>query len=72
MPHESLAITAHDLLRMVTALLFEVRGVPHKHDSVTAELNQLTGRHWTARDWLAILEPSYRRRFMPGDTRPLA
>lgn len=71
MPRDTLVITAHDLLRMVTALLFEVRGMPHRHDSVTAELNQRTARQWSPQDWLLILEPSYRNRFMPGDDRPL-
>lgn len=49
-------------------LMLETQGIPHCQPSAIDELNRATGRHLSAHEWLAILEPYYRSRFMPGDS----
>lgn len=73
MPPERLEITSHCLLRLVTTLMLEAADIPHGQPCASEELNHRTARQHSSREWLAILEPHYRRRFMPGDDRrPLA
>jgi hypothetical protein len=66
-----LQLTAHCLLRLATALMLESTNVPHGQSRATDELNALTGRRLSSREWLALLEPHYRKRFCPGDPVPL-
>ena len=67
MPSDELQISAHCLLRLTTALALESQLIPHGQPSATAELNERTGRQLSSSEWLAILEPYYRRRFCPGE-----
>jgi hypothetical protein len=64
---DSLEISSHCLLRLTTSLMLEAQGVPHCQPLAVDELNSATGRRLGAREWLAILEPYYRQRFMPGE-----
>jgi hypothetical protein len=63
---DQLELTAHCLLRLTTALMLEAVGIPHGQPSAAAELNRRTDRTLTSNQWLAILEPHYRRRFSPA------
>lgn len=67
MPSNELQLTSHCLLRLSTALMLEAVDIPHGLPTATAELNRRTGRNLSSREWLAILEPHYRRRFAPGE-----
>jgi len=60
---EALEISAHCLLRLMTALLLETEEIIPLHPAESAELNARTGRCYSARQWALILEPSYQRRF---------
>ena len=60
-------LTTHCLLRLCMALALEAGGIDHGHGSAQTELNRRTGRHYTARHWLTILEPYYLARFAPGE-----
>lgn len=62
---DELQISSRCLLRFVTALALEAAGIDHGCQSAVSELNTLTGRQHTAREWLAVLEPVYNRRFSP-------
>lgn len=64
---ESIEITSHCLLRLCTALALEAEGLAHGFPLATLELNQQSGRSFTATQWLQILEPAYVRRFSPND-----
>ena len=64
---ESLELTSHCLLRLCTALAIEVAGLPHGFPPAALELNERTGRDYSARQWLQILEPTYVQRFSPND-----
>jgi hypothetical protein len=66
MPPDELHVTAHCLLRLTTALTLEAAGICHSQGSATAELNHRTCRQLTSAQWLAILEPHYRKRFRLG------
>lgn len=68
MPLDSLQLTSHCLLRLVTALMLEAEGIDHGHSCAASELNQRTGQHHSAAAWLVLLTPAYRQRFCPGDT----
>jgi hypothetical protein len=65
MSHDRLELTAHCLLRLTVALALETQAVLHGEPSATTELNERTGRQLTSSQWLAILEPHYKRRFCP-------
>jgi hypothetical protein len=67
MPPNELQLTSHCLLRLSTALMLEVAGVPHGLPSATDELNRRTRRQLSSHEWLRLLEPHYRRRFAPGE-----
>lgn len=60
-------LTSHCLLRLCMALALEAGGIDHGHGSAAAELNRRTGRCYTARHWLTILEPHYLERFSPAE-----
>ena len=45
------------LLRLCITLALEAGGIDHGHGSAQGELNRRTGRRYTARHWLTILEP---------------
>jgi len=64
---DSLKITSHCLLRLCTALALEAEGLAHGFPLATLELNQQSGRDFTAKQWLQILEPFYVQRFSPND-----
>lgn len=64
---EQLEITSHCLLRLCIALCLEREGLPHGGPCATRELNERTDRQYTAKQWLAILEPHYVKRFSPND-----
>lgn len=69
---ETLELTGHCLLRLMTALLLEAGGI-HTGAGLAAmaELNRNSGRHLTVQGWIGVLEPHYRQLFMPGDPTPL-
>lgn len=69
---ETLELTGHCLLRLMTALLLEAGGI-HTGAGLAAmaELNRNSGRDLTVQGWIAVLEPTYRQLFMPGDPTPL-
>jgi hypothetical protein len=67
MPADQLQLTAHCLLRLTTALALEAAAIPHGQPSAAAELNERTGRRLSSAQWLAILEPYYRRRLCPAE-----
>jgi hypothetical protein len=62
-----ITLTAHCLLRLMTALLLETQGAVPFLPSATAELNTRTGRSYTAAQWIDLLMPYFRRRFAPGE-----
>lgn len=64
---DQIEITSHCLLRYWVALALEAGGVRHGYPSATRELNAISGRTLTSRQWLAILEPHYLQRFSPSD-----
>jgi len=61
----ALVISAHCLLRLMTALLLENEGLVPFPPAASAELNARTGRQHTARQWARLLGPAYQRRFGP-------
>lgn len=69
---EAIELSGHCLLRLMTALLLEAGGI-HTGAGLAAmaELNRNSGRDLTVQGWIAVLEPSYRQLFMPGDPTPL-
>lgn len=69
---QQLELTAHCLLRLTTALMLESRGIDHLHPKAADELNELTGRDYTAGQWLEIIGPFYLKRFCPGEFTPEA
>ncbi len=62
-----ITITAHCLLRLMTALLLETQGAVPFSPSASAELNSRSGRFYTAAQWIDLLSPQFQRRFSPGD-----
>lgn len=60
---EAVEISAHCLLRLMTALLLETEGIIPLHPAASAELNARTGRSYSAHQWVLTLEPAYQRRF---------
>lgn len=69
-PADSIELTTHCLLRLVTALAIEAADIPHLQGSATEELNQRSGRQFTAEQWLAILDPAWVRQFEGGGRAP--
>lgn len=69
---DQLQLSGHCLLRLTTALLLEEGGIAIGHGPRAAtELNARSGRAYSQRQWIAILEPAYRQRFLFGDPSPL-
>ncbi|MEB3256353.1 MAG: hypothetical protein VKJ05_08195 [Synechococcaceae cyanobacterium] len=60
---EALEISAHCLLRLMTALLLESEGLVPLPPAASLLLNAQTAREHSAGEWIAILAPAYQRRF---------
>lgn len=67
-PHgpSQIQLSAHCLLRLATALMLEAQGIDHGFPAARQELNELSGRCYSASRWLQILEPAYCQRFAPA------
>lgn len=62
---DSIEITSHCLLRYYVALSMEAARLDHCHSRADEELNKISGRMYSPRQWLRILEPYYQKRFCP-------
>jgi hypothetical protein len=56
---ESITISGHELIAYTTQLRLLVNGQPLPSPHAVHRLNRASGKRWSARRWLKILEPAY-------------
>lgn len=67
----SIEISSRCLLRYYIALSMEAARLDHCQARADKELNKISGRMYSAKQWLAIIEPYYLERFCKTGLSPL-
>jgi hypothetical protein len=55
------SLSGHQVLAFYHALRLQVQGIRVSRVSACTALNRRSGRRWTSRQWLTIIEPHYRQ-----------